>query len=216
MIDYRQLVEDNYRLVWSVVNRFNYLKQEKEDLFQSGVVGLIMAAKKYDEAKGFQFSTFAMPYILGEIKNYLREKNHFKVSKQTLRMSKSIKQILEQNQHISIKNLAKTLGLSYEDCLLGYNLSQHHILSLDQEIEDNLTLGSVALSDERYTVRKEKLLLDELYQALSPLEQQIFTYRFYYGLTQCEVGMKLNISQSKVSRLEKQITKKLYQYLQTS
>lgn len=214
---YQQIVEENYKLVWSVVNRFSYMQYEKDDLFQSGCIGLIMASKKYDESLGYAFSTFAIPYILGEIKNYLREKNHFKVSKQTLRLSKQIKKLLGENKKLSIKQLAKELNIGYEDVLMGYNLSsQASVMSLDKEIDTNFTFADIMLSDERFTMNNDRLMLNEVYHQLPPLEKKIFYLRFYYGLTQSEVAKKLMISQSKVSRLEKQITKDLTDYYKIS
>jgi RNA polymerase sporulation-specific sigma factor len=215
--DNNHLIEDNYRLVWSVVNRFSYVKDDKEDLFQTGCIGLIMAAKKFDETRGFAFSTFAMPYILGEIRNYLREKNHLKISKQTYKVSKDIKQILNTNSKISIKQLAAQMNLGYEEVLMGYNLTNNSsVMSLDKEIDTNFTLSDVVLSDDRFSVRHEKLLLDEVYEQLSDIEKRVFYLRFHYGLTQSEVAKKLMVSQSKISRLEKQITKNLYNYYKIS
>jgi RNA polymerase sporulation-specific sigma factor len=215
--NFNHLIEENYRLVWSVVNRFSYIKDDKEDLFQTGCIGLIMAAKKFDETRGFAFSTFAMPYILGEIRNYLREKNHLKISKQTYKVSKDIKQILSTNSKISIKQLAKQMNLGYEEVLMGYNLSNNSsVMSLDKEIDTNFTLSDVVLSDDRFSVRHEKILLDEVYEQLSEIEKRVFYLRFHYGLTQSEVAKKLKVSQSKISRLEKQITKNLYNYYKIS
>jgi RNA polymerase sporulation-specific sigma factor len=212
-----KLIEDNYRLVWSVVNRFGYIKNDKEDLFQTGCIGLIMAAKKFDEKRGFAFSTFAIPYILGEIRNYLREKNHFKISKQTYKVSKEIKKIISENGKISIKQLAKEMNMSYEDVLMGYNLSTNaSVVSLDKQLDTNLTMADLVLRDDRYCVNHDQLALSEICDSWPPIEREVFNMRFTYGLTQSEVAKKLNVSQSKISRLEKQITKNLMNYYKVS
>lgn len=217
IIDQNKLIEDNYRLVWSVVNRFAYIKDDKEDLFQTGCIGLIMASKKFDKERGFAFSTFAMPYILGEIRNYLREKNHFKISKQTYKVSKEIKKILNLNGKISIKQLANQLNMNYEDVLMGYNLSTNStIVSLDKQLDTNLTVADLVLKDERFSVSHDKLALNEVYDTWSLIEQRVFSLRFTYGLTQSEVAKKLHVSQSKISRLEKQITAKLVNHYKIS
>lgn len=213
----QQLIEENYRLVWSVVNRFPYMRDEKEDLFQTGCIGLIMAAKKFDPSKGFAFSTFAMPYILGEIRNYLREKSHLKVSKQSYRISRQIQEILSKNNQLSIKQLAEKLKMDYESVLLGYNLStQSSVVSLDREIETNLTIGDVVLRDDRFAVNQDQLILSEIYERLDDVEKKIFYYRYHYGFTQSEIAKKLGVSQSKVSRIEKQMTENLIEWYKTS
>ncbi len=208
-----QLVEDNYKLVWSVVNKFHYLKEEKEDLFQSGCIGLIMAAKKFDPTRGNAFSTFAIPYILGEIKNYLRNKNHIKVSKKILSIHRKINKILEGNRNLSINDLAKKLKTSYEDVVMSYN-HHHRALSLETTLDDDNKVSLIEMKtvDNRYDIDKSTLELKDMVKRFSKVEKKILFYRFYYGFNQNETALQLNISQSKVSRLEKKITEEFRRY----
>lgn len=211
------LVEKNYRLVWSVVNRFRFHHSEKEDLFQSGCIGLIMAAKKFDPERGFAFSTFAVPYILGEVRQYLQNKNPMKVSKQAYSISKRIRQYLERHGRLSIKQLAQLLKVDYEDVVLGYHLMESwQPLSLEYEIEPNLTIGDYVLKDDQYAMGSERILLQELIEGFSDFERKVFFYRFRYGLTQSEIGKKLGVSQSKISRIEKRITERIAKHYRIS
>lgn len=208
-----KLIEDNYKLVWSVVNKFHYLKEEKEDLFQSGCIGLIMAAKKFDPNRGNAFSTFAIPYILGEIKNYLRSKNHVKVSKKVLAMQRKIKKLIELNGNLSINQIADKLKLPYEDVVISYH---HHskALSLENSLSDDnrSSLIEVKTIDNRYDINRRLIEIKDFIKKFSLIEKKILFYRFYYGFNQNETAKFLKISQSKVSRIEKKITEAFKKY----
>lgn len=202
-----KLVEKNYKLVWSVVNKFHYLKEEKDDLFQSGCIGLIMAAKKFDEKRGNAFSTFAVPYILGEIKNYLRNKNHIKVSKKILSMQRKINKIIEVDNTLSINDIAKRLNIPYEEVIISFNTINRPI-SLESTIfeDSNISLNEVKTKENRYDIDNSDLEIKDIVKQFSLVEKKILFYRFYYGFNQNETAYQLRISQSKVSRLEKKIT----------
>ncbi len=212
-----QLIEENYKLVWSVVNKFHYLKEEKEDLFQSGCIGLILAAKKFDASRGNAFSTFAIPYILGEIKNYLRNKNHIKVSKKILATQRKINKLIENDGNLSLMEIAQRLNIAYEDVIMSYN---HHnkALSLEGSLyENNLNANKTSLIslknvDNQYDIDKSMLEIKDIVKKFSKMEKRILFYRFYYGLNQNEIASFLKISQSKVSRLEKKITEEFKRY----
>lgn len=209
-----KLIEDNYKLVWSVVNKFHYLRAEKEDLFQSGCIGLIMAAKKFEVSRGNAFSTFAIPYILGEIKNYLRNKNHIKVSKKILSLQRKINKVIEFDGNISINDIAKKLDIPYEDVVMSYNNNYNKALSLETNIfEDNKTsLSDMKTIDNKYDIDKSSLEIKDVVKQFSQVEKKILFYRFYYGFNQNETAAQLKISQSKVSRLEKKITNEFKKY----
>ncbi|QVK16998.1 sigma-70 family RNA polymerase sigma factor [Mycoplasmatota bacterium] len=208
-----KLIEDNYKLVWSIVNKFHYLKEEKDDLFQSGCIGLIMAAKKFDVSRGNAFSTFAVPYILGEIKNYLRNKNHIKVSKKILSMQRKINQVIEIDGNLSINDIARKLDLPYEDVVMSYN-HNNKALSLESSIYDDnrVSLIDMKTVDNRYDIDKSSLEIKDIIKQFSKIEKKLMFYRFYYGFNQNEIAAQLKISQSKVSRLEKKITEEFKKY----
>jgi len=207
VITENKLIEDNYKLVWSVVNKFHYLKEEKDDLFQSGCIGLIMAAKKFDISRGNAFSTFAIPYILGEIKNYLRNKNHIKVSKKILSMQRRINSVIEIDGNLSINEIASKLDISYEDVVMSYN-HNNKALSLETTFNDDTHLSLIEMKTviNRYDIDKSSLEIKDIIKKFSKVEKKILFYRFYYGFNQNEIAAQLKISQSKVSRLEKKIT----------
>jgi len=202
-----KLIENNYKLVWSVVNKFYYLKEEKDDLFQSGCIGLIMAAKKFDVSMGNAFSTFAIPYILGEIKNYLRNKNHIKVSKKILSTQRRINKLLENKQNLSINAISEELNVPYEEVIMSYN-SNNKAVSLENSIFDDpkTTLNEVKMTKNRYDIDNSALEIKDIIKKFSIVEKRLLFYRFYYGFNQNETAKQLRISQSKVSRLEKKIS----------
>ncbi len=208
-----RLVEDNYKLVWSVVNKFHYLKEEKDDLFQSGCIGLIMAAKKFDVSRGNAFSTFAIPYILGEMKNYLRNKNHIKVSKKILSMQRKINLVIEKEGNLSINELASKLDMPYEDVIMSYN-NNHKALSLESTMYDDSRVSLIEMKTvkNRYDIDKSSLEIKDIIKQFTKVEKKILFYRFYYGFNQNETAAQLKISQSKVSRLEKKITQEFKKY----
>ncbi|ERJ12820.1 sigma-70 family RNA polymerase sigma factor [Haloplasma contractile] len=210
--DYNRLVEANYKLVWSIVNKFSYLRDEKEDLFQSGCIGLVLAAKKFDRNYGTQFSTFAVPYILGEVRNYLRYKNQIKLSKKVLSNQRKINKVIEESdENLSIMDISNKLDMNYEDVILSYN-SRNKVMSLEQTVVDDQTMLSYKNLDNKYDINIDQIYLRDYISKLPEVEKNLIYYRYYYGLTQNEVSKKLAISQSKVSRLEKQILQKLKEY----
>lgn len=211
--DEQKLIEDNYKLVWSVVNKFHYLKEEKEDLFQSGCIGLIMAAKKFDPSRGNAFSTFAIPYILGEIKNYLRSKNHVKVSKKILSLQRKINKVIEVNGNISINQIAEKLKLPYEDVVISFNHNSK-ALSLEASLGDDNRSSLIEMKtiDNRHDMDRRLLEIKDIFKRFTQIEKKILFYRFYYGFNQNEIAKFLKISQSKVSRIEKRITEEFKKY----
>lgn len=211
--DEQKLIEDNYKLVWSVVNKFHYLKEEKEDLFQSGCIGLIMAAKKFDPSRGNAFSTFAIPYILGEIKNYLRSKNHVKVSKKILSLQRKINKVIEVNGNISINQIAEKLKLPYEDVVISFNHNSK-ALSLEASLGDDNRSSLIEMKtiDNRHDMDRRLLEIKDIVKRFTQIEKKILFYRFYYGFNQNEIAKFLKISQSKVSRIEKRITEEFKKY----
>jgi RNA polymerase sporulation-specific sigma factor len=211
-IDQAKLVEDNYKLVWSVVNKFHYLKEDKDDLFQSGCIGLIMASKKFDPSLGNAFSTFAIPYIFGEIKNYLRSRNPIKLSKKVLSLQRQMKTILEEKSSMSISEMSNRLNVSYEDMIVGYNMSSKAVSLENTLFEDSTTTFSdTKLVENRYDIDNHFIEFKDIFKTFKKIEKKIFYYRFHYGMNQSETAKLLNISQSKVSRIEKRLTENLKQ-----
>lgn len=143
------LVDENAGLIWSIVRRFNNRNYELEDLFQIGSIGFIKAAKNFDFSFQTQFSTYAVPMIIGEIKRFIRDNGPIKVSRFLKELSAKVRELIEKNEkekgiEISIEEISKILEVNKEDVLLALDATSY-IESIDKNIGD----------DDGYTVRRQ-------------------------------------------------------------
>ena len=114
------LVKNNSGLVWNIVKRFSGRGYELEDLYQIGSIGLIKAIKRFDIDLEVQLSTYAVPYIMGEIKRFIRDDGIVKVSRQTKELAVKIKQVQNEymtkySEEISITQISKILKVPKEE-----------------------------------------------------------------------------------------------------
>lgn len=143
------LVDENAGLIWSIVRRFNNRNYELEDLFQIGSIGFIKAAKNFDFSFQAQFSTYAVPMIIGEIKRFIRDNGPIKVSRFLKELSAKVRELIEKNEkekgiELSIEEISKILEVNKEDVLLALDATSY-IESIDKNIGD----------DDGYTVRRQ-------------------------------------------------------------
>lgn len=208
----QKFINGNLRLVLSVIQRFYGRGENADDLFQVGCVGLIKAIDNFDLNQGVQFSTYAVPMIIGEVKRYLRDNNSIRVSR-SIRdlaykaMQVKEKYIREKGMEPSIEVIAKELGVEIEDIAISfdaiqdpislqepvYNDGSENIYIMDQ-VKDNKN------TDENWA---ENLTIVQIMKKLNDKERMIIKKRFYDGRTQMEVADEIGISQAQVSRLEK-------------
>lgn len=207
-----EFIQGNLRLVLSVIQRFMGRGESADDLFQIGCVGLIKAIDNFDLNQGVQFSTYAVPMIIGEVKRYLRDNNSIRVSRSVRDLAyKAIqfkdKYVKEKGKEPQIEEIAKGLGTTKEDIAFSfdaiqdpvslqepvYNDGAESIFIMDQ-IKDNKN------TDEMWT---ERMTIENALGRLNEKEKMIITKRFFDGRTQMEVADEIGISQAQVSRLEK-------------
>lgn len=209
-----KLILDNENLIYKITHYFgNYTS--KEDLFQVGCIGLIKAYKNYKNDYNTKFTTYAYPYILGEIKKYIREDKGIKISRDITKLNLKIEKanlILSQKlmREPSIKELSEYLGI--EEFYINEALCSNNVLqSLDEPIVDNgkcLTLYDTISNvdsmdmDTLIALRKELSLLDKS-------EYQIISEHYLQDKTQREIAENLGINQVQVSRREQKILAKL-------
>ncbi|MGI6123961.1 MAG: SigB/SigF/SigG family RNA polymerase sigma factor [Acetivibrionales bacterium] len=209
------LIDKNTGLVWSVVRRFRNRNVETEDLFQIGCIGLIKAVDKFDLSFNVQFSTYAVPMILGEIRRYFRDDGIIKVSRSLKELSikaRDISEKLEQDmgRPPSIKELAEALGEEPENVIHAMDASRTPE-SLFKEYDDedgseNRLIDRIVSQDnDRESETVEKISLYSALKQLPRREKDLIWMRYYSGETQQKVAQKLGISQVQVSRLEKKI-----------
>ena len=207
-----KFINGNLRLVLSVIQRFYGRGETADDLFQVGCVGLIKAIDNFDLSQNVQFSTYAVPMIIGEVKRYLRDNNSIRVSRSVRDLAYKViqfkeKYLKEHGKEPKIEEIAKELKVEREDigfCMDAiqdpvslqepiYNDGAENIYIIDQ-IKDNKN------TDELWT---EKMTIEGALNKLNKKEKTIVTKRFFEGRTQMEVADEIGISQAQVSRLEK-------------
>ena len=205
------IVERNTKLIWSIVKRFQNRKYETEDLFQIGAIGLIKSIKKFDTQYNVKLSTFAVPYILGEIKRFLRDDGIVKVSRNLKELNIKInmikKEYEKQGKEITIKDLEKELKETKENILMAMELD-NDVKSMDEEIyeenHENTLYNQIKVENhEEKTINK--IVLRQSLESLSKKEKNIIILRYFYNKTQGEVAKKYGISQVQVSRIEKKV-----------
>lgn len=215
-------VKGNLRLVLSVIQRFNNRGENVDDLFQVGCIGLIKAIDNFDLSQNVQFSTYAVPMIIGEIRRYLRDNK-------SIRVSRSLKDIAYKAMHVkerlisknskepTISEIAKELDLPKEDVVFAldaiadpvslfepiYHDGGEAIYVMDQ-VKDTKNV------DENWL---ENIALSEAMKHLDEREKHILNLRFFQSRTQMEVAEEIGISQAQVSRLEKSALKQLRKYV---
>ncbi|PKR78905.1 RNA polymerase sporulation sigma factor SigF [Halalkalibacillus sediminis] len=215
-----QLIENNTRLVWSVVQRFLNRGYEPDDLFQIGCIGLIKSIDKFDLSYEVRFSTYAVPMIIGEIQRFLRDDGTIKVSRSLKETNQKIRQKKDElskefGRTPSISELSEAMGMPKEELVMALEANQQpqSIYETVYESEgDPITLmDQISDKDNGWF---DKIALKEAIRTLNDRERLIIYLRYYMDQTQSEVAKRLQISQVQVSRLEKQILEQMGHLLQ--
>lgn len=208
----QKFINCNLKLVLSVIKRFKSRNENADDLFQVGCVGLIKAIDNFDITQNVQFSTYAVPMIIGEIRRYLRDNNPIRVSRSTRDLAyKALmvkdKYLKETQAEPTIEQIANELGVTKEDIAFSLDAIQDPV-SLQESVSgndsDNLYIMD-QISDKKNTDEKwtESITISEAIKKLSNKELTIIKKRFFDCKTQMEVAEEIGISQAQVSRLEK-------------
>lgn len=207
-----EFINGNLRLVLSVIKRFYARGENADDLFQVGCVGLIKAMDNFDLNQNVQFSTYAVPMIIGEVKRYLRDNNTIRVSRSIRDLAYKVltekeKFIKQNNREPTIEELAKEMNLPKEDIIISLDAVQTPV-SL-QEPAGNNDLDNIYIQDQISDKKNsdehwaETITIAEAMKKLKDKEKMIISKRFFEGRTQIEVATEIGISQAQVSRLEK-------------
>ena len=207
-----ELILENKNLIYSITRYFEKYSN-KEDLFQAGCIGMIMAYKNYNPDMNVKFTTYAYPYILGEMKKLVREDKSIKISRNIQMLNLKIE---KANILLTQKLMRKPTTLELADFLEipiymieeAIN-STKPIYSIDEPLNDegkDITLqDTIGKTDD---IDDLLLLKDELAK-LNPFEQQLINKRYIDDLTQQQTAYELGISQVQVSRGEQKILTKL-------
>lgn len=218
-----EMVSQNLGLVHSIVKRFEHRGCDREELFQTGCIGLIKAIEKFDLSLELAFSTYAVPLIMGEIRRFLRDDGMVKVSR-TLKengykISKTRELLMnELGREPSIMEIEALTELSREEIVLAMEANRD-VASIYQPVAgtdgDELLLvdqlgntGNLYEDSEKEAVLNE-LVVAQLLATLDDKERQVIQLRYFENKTQCEVAGKLGMSQVQISRLERKILLRL-------
>ncbi len=207
-----EFINGNLRLVLSVIQRFGGRGENSDDLFQVGCIGLIKAIDNFDTSLNVQFSTYAVPMIIGEVRRYLRDNNPIRVSRSVRDLAYKAMQMKEKltkenGKEPTIDMIAKNLGIAREEIAFSFDAIQDPI-SLQEPVYKEGTESIFVMDqvkDSKNTDEKwaENLSIAEAMKKLNKREKYIITKRFFDGKTQMEVAEEIGISQAQVSRLEK-------------
>lgn len=207
-----EFINGNLRLVLSVIKRFYGRGENLDDLFQVGCVGLIKAIDNFDLSQNVQFSTYAVPMIIGEIRRYLRDNNPIRVSRSIRDLAYkalSVKEriLKETNREPTIEEIAEELKIDKEEIVFSLDAIQAPV-SLQEPVygdgSENLYVMD-QVKDKKNTDEywAESITVSEAMKKLNDKEKMIVSKRFFEGRTQMEVAEEIGISQAQVSRLEK-------------
>ncbi len=206
------LINGNLKLVLSVIRRFSSRGENPDDLFQIGCIGLIKAIDNFDITLGVQFSTYAVPMIIGELRRFLRDNNVIRVSRSlrdlAYRALNTKEALLSKlGREPTIEEIAKEMDAPKEDIVNALDAIVDPISLYEPVFSENGDSIYVMdqISDTKNTDESwlQKIAISEAIKGLSTRERNIIELRFFEGKTQMEVAHEIHISQAQVSRLEK-------------
>lgn len=207
-----QILKDNNGLTWSIVKRFTGRGYEAEDLYQIGCMGFIKAIKRFDTNFDVRISTYAVPYILGEIKRFIRDDGLIKVSRSIKELGIKIRELEQEymkkeGKEITINILAERLNVSKEEIAVAIDSSRCvESINDDSQDDDKLSkLERISTGMDEASMIINKISVKELIENLDTREKEIILLRYYKEKTQTEVAQILGITQVQVSRIEKRI-----------
>lgn len=215
-----QLVENNMGLVVGLAKRFYNRGYEMDELIQIGSIGLVKAIRKFDNSFGVQFSTYAVPMIIGEIKRFLRDDGIIKVSrtyKTNALKARHVKEKLSQklNREPTIAEISAESGLSTEDIIIAEDATAiPESIYCTGSDGDNRELGDkiAAVYEEDKII--DKVIVNKSLEILSERERKIITMRYFMGKTQSKIAEIIGVSQVQISRIEKAALIKMRSYLE--
>ncbi len=212
------LIKQNNGLIWSIVKRFEGRGYELEDLYQIGAIGFIKAVQKFDFSYNVTLSTYAVTYIIGEIKRFLRDDGMIKVSRQTKATCQKALKIKEdyekQGKNIGVEEIAKILKVSKDEVIASLEYRNCVESLYDKEDDDsNCLIDKIKTNENEEERTVNRLALKEGLEKLKPREKQIIFLRYFKCQTQKDVAKMVGISQVQVCRIEKQVLSLLGQEL---
>ena len=206
------LIDGNLRLVLSIIQRFTNRRENLDDLFQVGCIGLIKAIDNFNVELDVKFSTYAVPMIIGEVRRYLRDNNSIRVSRSVRDLAYRALQVRERlqgedSQDPTVEQIAKELSESPEAVAAAIEAIAEPMSLYDPVYSDGgdsiYVMDQISDTDSTDEAWLEDIALREALKSLGERERAIINMRFFKGKTQMEIAREIGISQAQVSRLEK-------------
>lgn len=215
-------IQGNLRLVLSVIQRFSGRGENPDDLFQVGCIGLIKAIDNFDTEVGVQFSTYAVPMIIGEVRRFLRDEGPIRVSRslkdiayKALRAKEKL--IGEKSAEPTIEEIAREIDVAKEEVVFALDAIADPVSLFEPIYHDGgeaiYVMDQVKDTKNTDSNWLESIALNEAMKHLEEREKHILNLRFFCGKTQMEVAEEIGISQAQVSRLEKSALKSMRKYV---
>lgn len=220
----QEMICGNLRLVLSVIQRFAGRRENMDDLFQVGCIGLVKAVDNFDITKEVMFSTYAVPMIVGEVRRYLRDSAAVRISRSVRDLAYKALQARDElsatlDRDPTPDEIAAHLGVPRDQVVNALEAIVEPISLYEPVYSENgdslyvidqLSDSSRDATDEFWL---ENIALREAVKTLTPREQKIIHLRYYRDKTQMEIASEIGISQAQVSRLEKAALEKLRKQL---
>ena len=215
-----KLIRDNNGLIWSIVKRFMNRGYEVEDLYQIGCIGFIKSIKRFDTNFEVKLSTYSVPYILGEIKRFIRDDGPIKVSRSIKELNVKIQELkkhylITKGREITIEEIANELKVDKDDIIIAME-SNNSIESIegtsnqsDKEGKKLSILDKISTGKNEEEIITNKIVIKQLLKELDERDREIIIQRFFKEKTQTEVARILGISQVQVSRIERKVLDKM-------
>ena len=219
----KQLVMNHLNLVRFLAGKFKNRGEPMEDLVQVGTLGLIKAIDRFDPSRGLEFTTFATPTIMGEIKRHFRDRGwSVRVPRRLQELSSKVSQATEVLTHDlrrspTVEEIAQYCDASVEEVLEAMESSSAYTsvplegMGGDGDEETASVLEHYATEDEDLISTEDRIVLADAIADFSDRERNIIKMRFEDGLTQAEIAQRMGVSQVQVSRLLRRTLKRLHE-----
>lgn len=209
----QKLIDQNKGLIWSIIKRFKDRGHEFEDLYQIACMAFIKAIKRFDVNYDVKLSTYVVPYILGEVKRFVRDDGPIKVSRSTKELLMKIYELQKTSvsktgRELTVNEIAENLGVAKEEIVYALT-SGKPIESIDEYLygEDSKTKMVDQITDDKDEAGMiiNNLALRQMIDKLNDREKEIILLRFFKEQTQAQVAKVVGVTQVQVSRIEKKI-----------
>ncbi len=201
-----QLIVSHLNLVRFLASKFKNRGEPLDDLIQVGTIGLIKAIDRFDPSRGLEFTTYATPTILGEIKRHFRDKGwSVRVPRRLQELSAKVNQANDEltnelSRSPSVEEIAKRVGATVDDVLEAMESSSAYSSvplegggSSDDDDAPSV-IDHYATEDENLAASDDRIVLEDAIRDFSPREKDVIRMRFFEGMTQVEIAERLGIS----------------------